>query len=478
MSHPDRPITISLHALGGQGGGVLAEWIISVARGAGWKAQSTSVPGVAQRTGATVYYVELFPCGPGPGEEPVFALMPTPGDVDLVIASEMMEAGRAINRGLVTERTTLIASTSRIYAISEKSGMADGRIASAPILAAARERAGRLICFDMEAIATETRSVVSAVLFGAVAGSGALPFPREAFEAEIRISGKAVATNLAAFSAAYEVASGTGAQRPSPQPHRAAYDCLVAEGVKRLIDYQDRRYAEDYRRRLHRFETMALPDTRLIEALARYLALWMSYEDVVRVADLKIRSARFARVRGEVSAKPAQIVHIVEFLHPRVEEIADTVPAALGRMILKPGPLRRFVETYVAKGHHVTTTRLAGFLQLYFLAGRRSWRRKSLRFAREQAHIDDWLDRIARYAQHDHDRALEITLCQRLIKGYGETFERGWRNFERIMALVDIIDAQQIVELRSAALADERGDAMSAVLERIGSARRLPATPS
>ena len=62
-----RPIKISINALGGQGGGVLANWIVKVAESAGYIAQLTSVPGVAQRTGATIYYVELFPSGTGGG---------------------------------------------------------------------------------------------------------------------------------------------------------------------------------------------------------------------------------------------------------------------------------------------------------------------------------------------------------------------------------------------------------------------------
>ena len=132
-----RPIRISINALGGQGGGVLADWIVSLAEAEGWIAQATSVPGVAQRTGATVYYLELAPPDPE-GREPVMALMPVPGDVDVVIASELMEAGRAIARGLVTpDRTTLIASTHRIYAIAEKSALGDGRIGGAGVLNAA-----------------------------------------------------------------------------------------------------------------------------------------------------------------------------------------------------------------------------------------------------------------------------------------------------------------------------------------------------
>jgi len=63
----------------------------------GWVAQSTSVPGVAQRTGATIYYVEMMPPLDGRKAGPVADA--TPGDVDVVIASEFMEAGRSILRG-------------------------------------------------------------------------------------------------------------------------------------------------------------------------------------------------------------------------------------------------------------------------------------------------------------------------------------------------------------------------------------------
>ncbi|HSM85010.1 MAG TPA: hypothetical protein VLT16_02605, partial [Candidatus Limnocylindrales bacterium] len=126
-----RFITVAILAMGGEGGGVLADWIVDLAEHCGYLAQTTSVPGVAQRTGATIYYVELFPEGPAKaaGKDPVMALMPVPGEVDVVIASELMEAGRAITRGLVTpDRTTLIASTNRVYSMTEKIAMSDGRV--------------------------------------------------------------------------------------------------------------------------------------------------------------------------------------------------------------------------------------------------------------------------------------------------------------------------------------------------------------
>src|SRR5215467_15732779 len=119
----ERTLKLTIAALGGQGGGVLTDWLIAIAEANDYIVQSTSVPGVAQRTGATIYYLEFYPRVQAErhGGEPVMALMPVAGDVDCVVASELAEAGRAIARGLVTERTTLIASSHRAYAISEKS---------------------------------------------------------------------------------------------------------------------------------------------------------------------------------------------------------------------------------------------------------------------------------------------------------------------------------------------------------------------
>src|SRR5262245_40649376 len=132
-----RSIKIAILAMGGEGGGVLADWIVDLAEHGDHLVQATSVPGVAQRTGATIYYLELFPrsAARAAGKDPVLALMPVTGDVDIVIASELMEAGRAVQRGFVTpDNTTLIASTHRVYAMTEKIALGDGRIDPAPLL--------------------------------------------------------------------------------------------------------------------------------------------------------------------------------------------------------------------------------------------------------------------------------------------------------------------------------------------------------
>jgi indolepyruvate ferredoxin oxidoreductase beta subunit len=488
------PIRISINALGGQGGGVLADWLIDVAETHGWLAQSTSVPGVAQRTGATVYYLEL--AAPDPqGRQPVFALMPVPGDVDVVIASELMEAGRAIARGLVTpERTTLIASTHRIYAISEKSALGDGRVGGAAVLDAAATSARTLALGDFQALAEANGSVISATLFGALAASGALPFPREDFEAAITRGGIGVASSLKAFDAAYQMTAGRAGPTPVVAPAAAVQATrpaderiaalpapardLAALGVDRAVDYQDRAYAGLY---LDRLERVAVADRAfggealgwtLTREAARHLALWMTYEDVVRVADLKTRASRFERFRREVRAGGDQIVHVTEFMHPRFQEMCDTLPRGLGQALRGSGAAKRLLTPLVEKDRKVTTSRLGGFLLLWGLARLRGMRPGSLRFSVEQAEIEAWLERAVETARGDYDLAVEMIRLQRLVKGYGDTHANGMRNFTRIMAGVDRLQghagaAAGLALLREAALKDDDGRTLDAALAEL-----------
>lgn len=468
-------IAIAIMGLGGQGGGVLADWVIQLGAANGYVAQGTSVPGVAQRTGATIYYVEMIPAGPA---EPVLALTPVPGDVDIVIASELMESGRAILRGFVGPRTVLIGSTHRVYAISEKSAMGDGRASGERIVAAASERSKRFIGFDMDAAAERAGTVISSVMFGALAGSATLPFPREAFEAAIRAGGKGVAASLEGFAAGFDAAQGkldeAAAEAAAPQPTTAAgRACLdriraalpaqahgfAIEGTRRLMDFQDAAYARLY---LDRLDSLSGTPELLTET-ARHLALWMAYDDTIRVADLKVRASRFDRVRGEVKAKDDQIVQVIEYMHPRLEEIAETLPAGIGARILASKRLTRWLTPLFRKGRHVETTSVRWFLLLTALAWWRRGRRSTLRYRHEQARIEAWLA-LVRTAEPA--AALELVRCQRLIKGYGDTFTRGLGNYMRVVERYRAggLDAAGIRALREAALADEDGAALEQAL--------------
>jgi indolepyruvate ferredoxin oxidoreductase, beta subunit len=492
-----RPVTILIAALGGEGGGVLADWIVAAATIGGYPVQSTSIPGVAQRTGATTYYLEMLPrpLKELQGAQPMFALTPTAGDLDLVVASELVEAGRAIQNGFVTpNRTTLIAATSRVFAIGERSAMGDGRFDSGRILEVARQFAKRPILFDAGRVARAAGVPINAVLLGAIVASGVLRLEREWAEEAIRRSGKSVEANLrgleigvresagaapslASKTVAMPAANGNGA-RPLLAAMHGAFPAeaeeVVAHGVDRLLDYQGRRYAELY---LHRLQPIADRDDAqgaLTREVARYLALWMSYEDVIRVADLKTRRERFARVRKEVRAGDKDIVQVVDYLKPGIEELCSILPAALGRRLLDLAR-RRGVSRWNV-GLHVSTTSVSGFLLLRLLAGLRWWRPHSMRFKDEQARIERWLRAVDEAAQRALGLGLAVAQCAQLIKGYGDTHARALRNFELIaqayfhactdQSVSPAMLADAIGRARQAALADPDGTALDAEVAR------------
>ncbi len=495
-----RAITIAVVAMGGEGGGVLADWIVDLAEHAGYLAQTTSVPGVAQRTGTTIYYIEIFPeaAAREAGRQPVLALMPVPGELDIVLASELMEAGRAIQRGLVTpDRTTLIASTHRVYSMIEKTALGDGQIDAPKLIEAGRTAAKVFVHHDFARLAAENGSVISAALFGALARSGALPFDRKEFEDAIQRAGVGVESSLAGFAAAFNAASGQAAatiahagKAPAVGPRlrelAARIDAdfppasrsILLAGIQRLADYQDVDYATAYVNELQAIRDLdsrhGNGDLALLRETGRYLALWMSYEDAVRVADLKTRRARFERVREESQASAAQLVQINEFLYPGIEEISDILPARLGRWLLNSRWARDVVQRFTQHGRVVQTTSLRGFLQLYVLAAMRPWRRASLRFQEESKVIALWLAQVVAIARQNYPLAVELAQCPTIVKGYGETHIRGRKHFGEILTALRKVGrsenaAESLKRLREAALADDTGQKLAEAL------RELPA---
>ncbi len=499
-----RPFTILVAALGGEGGGVLADWLVDAAELEGFPVQSTSIPGVSQRTGATTYYIEIYPLKTpaAGGKRPIMALVPSPGGIDLMAASELVEAGRALQNAFVTaERSTLVASTHRIYATSEKMVASDGRFDSEKIIAAAPQLSRRSILFDMSRLAQEAGTVINAVLFGAMSGSGVLPLSRTACEAAIRAAGKGAEASLRGFALGHAHAAGerkmvavtdtkqTFAAAPLGRVANefpASLQELLNEATARLADYQDTAYAELYLDRVRPLLAVdretggAAEDYPLTHAAARLMALWMSYEDVIRVADLKTRASRFARLQVESGAQPGQPVVVVDYLKPGTEEIADILPAALAIR------LRRWQAGRRARGKptdfslRIRTSSISGFLSLRLLALFKPWRRKSARFAAEQAAIERWLGAIKRFglASLDRELVLEIVQCAGLIRGYGDTQRRGRQAFERIFATLIENEAaasqgidklkQAIRSMRTAALSNPDAPAAALATASIG----------
>ena len=511
-----RLISIAVLALGGQGGGVLVHWIVDLAEHAGWTAQATSVAGVAQRTGATIYYIEL--AEPTPGREPVLALMPVPGEVDILIAAELMEAGRSVERGFVTpDRTTVITSSHRTYAVQEKMAPGNGTADSQAVLAAVQAAAQRVVADDMQALAVRNGSVISACLFGALAGSGVLPFAEADFEAVVERSGVGVKPSLAAMRAAAQLArdqqalptldNPADAMQTAPRalPERAAHTALNAlvervrrdfpapawdwlgEGLARVVDWQDVDYGRAYLDRVRPFADAdaAAGDAAatLTVSAARWIAVAMAYDDVIRVADLKTRATRDARVRGEVGAQADDVLGLEEFFHPRLEEVLGLLPERWAQRIESSAWLRGALERKLTHGRRIRTHTIGGFLQLRVAAGLRRWRPASRRHAAEVVHLQQWLDEAQRaVASGDRALAAEILHCRRLVKGYSDTHARGQSRFDRLMHAARRLEGQpdaaaRLRTLREAALKDAEGHALDAAERAVFTADTLTVPP-
>ena len=495
------PISILVCALGGEGGGVLSEWLYDTAVHAGHAAQGTSIPGVAQRTGATTYYIEIDPQPAGPGaRRPVFCLNPVPGAIDLLVSSELLETVRQIGNGFATaERTTVVSSTSRALTVAEKMQLGDGRVDDAALVAVLRQHARDAELIDVAALARQTGAAVSAMLLGAIAATGMLPFPRAAYEDAIRRGGKGVESSLRGFAAAFDAirkrreqheallgaaaGAGTAASRPAldddlRQRFPTPVHDILALGHARLVEYQDRRYAALYADRLQRvFEAERAGDPggagawRTTREAARWLALWMAFDDIVRVAQLKLRAARSERVRREVAARDGDIVKVYDHFKPGVPEFAALLPPSLAARLSAWDSRRRArgVEAW-ALPLKVGTHTVAGVLALWVLAGMKGQRRRGSRFAAEQALIERWLAAIERGAREHAALGFEVASCGRLIKGYGATNERGKQHLLHVVDHLAVgsrapaLRADAVRAAREAALADESGSALDRTL--------------
>jgi indolepyruvate ferredoxin oxidoreductase beta subunit len=531
MKNTTQPITVLLCALGGEGGGVLAEWLIEAARRAGYPAQATSIPGVAQRTGATTYYLEFFPVPLAElaGRRPVFGLNPLPGRLDLLVSSELLETARQIGNGLASStHTRVITSASRTLTTAEKMPIGDGRQDDAALLSLVRQHNQTHHVLDMAQLTREAGTVVSAVMLGTIAASGVLPFGRDVYEAVVRgepaTPGKAAQASLRGFALGFEavmrqreqtravaellsndehtmtIPRWDGAEKASKMLEKALATFpaplreRIALGLARTTEYQDAAYGQLYLERLQAVlasEQQADPagasGYATTHEVARWLALWMAFDDIVRVADLKSRASRWSRVVGEVKATEGDLLRLYDHFKPGVPEFAALLPP---RWAVR---LQRWDRARVMRGQlpwalplKVGTHSVIGMLGLRVLAACRRLRPMGSRYATEQALIQQWLDAVVLGLRTHAALGHEIALCGRLIKGYGSTNERGKDNLLHVLqhladapALADpLARARAIAAARTAALQDEAGTQFDATLRAHGApARPVPEQP-
>ncbi|MCM2251347.1 MAG: indolepyruvate oxidoreductase subunit beta family protein [Ramlibacter sp.] len=512
------PVTLLICALGGEGGGVLTEWLVDTARLAGYACQSSSIPGVAQRTGATTYYIEVFPVPLAQlqGRRPVFSLNPVPGALDAMVSSELLETTRQIGNGMSSpQRTTVITSSSRSLTTEERMQPADGRTDTAELLNVVKTFSREHHVFDMAAVAAQAGTVVSAVMLGAIAGCGLFPFQRADYERAVGgAGGPSAKASLRGFARGFELVGKARGQAEAARPalDAAAMDppsdgsrvdtAMAAQaqrwsdfpvpvrdmlglGYARMLEYQGTAYAQLYLQRLRAVlaaERAADPagahGFATTREMARWLALWMAFDDIVRVANLKSRASRWQRVRGEVKAGEGDLLRVYDHFKPGAPEIAALLPAALAQRVLR-WDRRRVLRGKTPWGLplKIGAHSVAGMLALRTLASLKWLRVLGSRYANEQAMMARWLAGVIEASRRDWQLGHEIALCGRLIKGYGATNERGKENLLHVLEHLAhgpsaTAAATAIAAARQAALADEAGQALDSVLLQHGAPAR------
>jgi indolepyruvate ferredoxin oxidoreductase beta subunit len=430
-----------------------------------------------------------------------------PGALDAMISSELLETARQVGNGMSSpERTLVITSSARTLTTQERMQLGDGRTDAADLLKLVRQFSRAHQVFDMAAIAQEAGTVVSAVMLGAIAGSGLFPFRREDYEAVVKSGGKGAEASLSGFAKAFEVVAQGKVQAdfvaqllaPAPAPQlslASQFPQPVREmfslGHARLLEYQGQAYAELYVQRLQSVlaaEREADPQGSnafaITAEMARWLALWMAFDDIVRVADLKSRASRWTRVQGEVKAGDDDLLKVWDHFKPGIPEFAALLPASLAQRMLAWDRKR------VAGGKQawamplkIGTHSVLGMLALRGLASLKWLRPRGSRFALEQRMIGQWLQGVLEGTRRDWQLGHEIALCGRLIKGYGSTNERGKENLLHVLehlarAGVPVEAAAAVRAAREAALADDAGKALDAALVQHGAPPRpLEAVP-
>lgn len=521
-----QPVSILLCALGGEGGGVLANWLIDVARLADYPAQATSIPGVAQRTGATTYYLEIYPIPrlQLKGQLPVLGLNPLPGRLDALVSSELLETARQIANGLASnDRTCVISSSSRALTTAEKMVMGDGRRDETALLDVIAENSLRHHVLDMAHLCQEAGTMVSAVMLGAIAASGLLPFARVHYESVLAGNSASAKASLRGFSLAFErvskqreqtqyldqllapppapalptlqnsesdfseLTANIGTQTRVPQQVLSEFPPslhhLFSLAYQRVHQYQNEAYAQlmvDRLKKLKHIETSAPGGSAacpVTKEATRWLALWMAYDDIIQVAHLKSRSQRWDRVSQEVKLQEGELLKVYDHFKPGVPELAAMLPMSWAQALLK-WDRQRVANGKEAWSMPIKLARhsVLGMLSLRFLSLLRVFRPYGHRYITEQALIEEWLQGIASACAVSTDLALEVARCGQLIKGYGSTNERGKDNLLHILKTVCVPDSSKsaaeqtaaVSQIRKAALQDEAGQLLDQALSLHG----------
>jgi len=426
---------ILITSVGGMGVGVFVEWLSSAVISTGLIPAVLNLPGVSQRTGRTLSYMEIQDKDDTP-----FSPFPEKGKLDLIISQDFLELLRILKEGYGGNGCNILGTTYRYYTTYEKLSLNKDAYTYENYrdIIEANSRDHMVVDIHKSAIPDFN----NAHLLGLLSASGYLPMlERENYEAAIKSVGLDVERNLNNFALGCEL---PGKNKPVMFQEKiretdirddeiretilklgSVYGNDVTdvlhEAVSQLMKYQDTDYVKLYINRvqdLHLYVRETAGNVKgggeLIREFARVLAVSMMYEDVIRVAESKVSKERFDRIKKLYRIQDNDVFRIKDFFSPDLDELYGILPHSVGRIIDK-----------IFSGHKLSlrttiyTSHIFGFLLLKLLSKLKFLRRRSFRYCKENDQIEKYIRHVKACLLKDAGSAIFAAKGGSIVRGYG-----------------------------------------------------------
>jgi indolepyruvate ferredoxin oxidoreductase beta subunit len=441
-------LRVLIGTVGGQGGGVLSDWLIHGLLNANWNAVSIGLLGLSQRAGTVTYYCEASSDKESKVVNSMFAV---PGDVNLFIGQELLELGRLLSSGYASEDCVIVGNLGRTYTTLEKMPSEAGVYDSSIIVEAAESLSpsnNYLIDAPAFVTANNLQNLTSnAFLLGVVVASKVIDLPPDPFVKAIEDSEVNVKGNIQAFHLGYRmfkegkihpginqmVEEEKSTSFPDEKKSLSTYQLpelilgkcseqtiqLIRFACDRLENYQDKKYVQSYLQMIEEVQGQKQVLEGTVNAFVKNAALWLCYEDIPRVGQLKTDPDRYRKVFKEHGIGSRHVVKITDFFVPDVEQLVGMLPKPLASIVKRAGVL--FSSDFENKSFplRIQSTSILGYWSLRLLAIGRYWRRSSLRHQTEMQHFNYWFNSLKRVQDQSPVVAEIVAELGRVVKGYG-----------------------------------------------------------
>lgn len=442
---------ILIPSVGGMGVGVFVEWLSSAVISTGLTPAVLNLPGVSQRTGRTLSYIEIQERDDVP-----FSPFPEKGGLDLIISQDFLELLRILKEGYGGKDCSILGTTYRYYTTFEKLSLKKDVYTYDNYKGLIEANSRDHIVVDIHRAGISDFN--NAHLLGLLSASGYLPvLERESYEEAIRSVGIEVERNLNDFAlgrglperikqvASREEYRGDGfaddeigeAILKLGSLYGKDVTDVLREAAAQLEQYQDREYVRlflDRVKDLHTYIRETAEDVNgdggLMREFVRVLAVRMMYEDIIRVAERKVSRERFDRIKKLYRIGEKDVFRIRDFFSPDLDELYGILPYSAGRIIDKIFSRRR-----LSWRSTIDTSHISGFLLLKLLAGLKFLRRRSFRYGKENGLIEKYIRHVKTRYLIDPDSAVLAARGGAIVRGYGKVrrdMTEKWEEFANL----------------------------------------------